>query len=202
MPDQTLSARPLCRSEKAFTDAFIGMLKEMDFDKIRTSEIIRRSGFSRGGFYAQFLDKYDLADKIVEREVQFYVQNAIRCVRAVETGCDDAQLLSILADFMERVYQKRDLYDIILDSRFPGVTLDDFCRRIRDSLDKKVITVVPGMDDNLDFAYHDYADFYGSLVHLKFWRLNGYRISPEDMAKKELASIRKQPYRYRFAEGS
>ena len=61
----------------AFIQAVLSLLEEKPFQKISASEIIIRSGYSRGSFYKYFEDKFDLMRKITAEEAEHYT--AILC---------------------------------------------------------------------------------------------------------------------------
>lgn len=51
---------------------FIELLQTKEINEIRVSDICKRCGLNRSTFYANFIDIYDLADKVrehLEREV-------------------------------------------------------------------------------------------------------------------------------------
>lgn len=201
MLEKSLQLQPLTRSEKSFIFTFMEMLKEMDFEKIHVSDILRRSGFSRGAFYSHFEDKYDLADKIIKREMQIYFRHSVSYVKALETGSEHSELLQIVREFMEHVYDYRNLYDAILDSRFPTITLDEFCSKLITMFNERVATTLTSEAPDCDQSLYDYVEFYSSILHIKYWRTSGYRFSPEDMAEKILSLISKQAYKFRTLEG-
>lgn len=55
--------------------AFLGMLLEKDINKISITDICKETGLNRSTFYANFIDIYDLADKMREKlETDFDAQ--------------------------------------------------------------------------------------------------------------------------------
>ena len=46
--------------------AFVNMLQEKEISRISVTDICKETGLNRSTFYANFLDVYDLADKIRE----------------------------------------------------------------------------------------------------------------------------------------
>ena len=54
-------------SVKKIESAFIECLQSRDLNKISVSDICKMTGLNRSTFYANFLDIYDLADKLMEK---------------------------------------------------------------------------------------------------------------------------------------
>ncbi len=54
-------------TRKKIESIFIELLKEKEISKITVSEIIKKAEINRSTFYANYIDIYDLADKISER---------------------------------------------------------------------------------------------------------------------------------------
>lgn len=51
-------------------NAFISLLEKAPFEKITVKQILEEALISKGTFYAHYLDKYDLAEKIVDTALQ------------------------------------------------------------------------------------------------------------------------------------
>ena len=51
-------------TKKAIMDSFVKMLSQKSFDKITIKDIIEDCGLNRSTFYANYVDLYDLADKV------------------------------------------------------------------------------------------------------------------------------------------
>ena len=60
------------RSVANIKKAFVDLLQEKPFEKIRISEIARKAGIDRQTFYLHFVDKYDLLDKMNKEFLQVY----------------------------------------------------------------------------------------------------------------------------------
>ncbi|MDD9138934.1 TetR/AcrR family transcriptional regulator [Fructobacillus sp. CRL 2054] len=52
------------KADQAIQDSFLELLKKNEFSKISVKKIIDEAGINRSTFYAHYLDKYDLMDKI------------------------------------------------------------------------------------------------------------------------------------------
>ena len=68
MKQDLRSIRSVANIKKAFVD----LLQEKPFEKIKVSEIARKAGIDRQTFYLHFVDKYDLLDKMNKEFLQVY----------------------------------------------------------------------------------------------------------------------------------
>ncbi len=189
-PGDAVWEKPLTRSEKAFAAALAAMLKEMDFGDVRVTDILARSGFSRNAFYARYADKYDLASRMIEHELSHFVQHTVDYVRALEQGGDGSLPLAVQVDHYQHIYDHRDLYDAILDSRLPGLTLDEFCGRLSLLLKERIHPLPPAETRGVDAEMYGYVTIYASFACVKYWRLRGYQLTAEDIARQVEAFLR------------
>lgn len=190
MPEHIPSELPLTASEKAFAAALAALLKEKDFDHIHVTEILQRAGFSRGAFYARFTDKYDLAEQMIERELRHFVLHTLAYVRALEQEGEGSLSLAVQVDHYQHIYDHRDLYEAILDSRLPGLTLDQFCGRLFLLLKERVQPTPPIEARGLDADLYGYVTIYASFACVKYWRLGGWQLSAEHIARQVEAFLR------------
>ena len=196
MADKNSSIRSFTRSEKAFISTFLCFLKDMDFDHIHVTDIINRSGFSRGAFYARFTDKYDLAKKIIDHEMHTYVESAVDYIRMLESDAEYKQLLPAMTRIQRHIYENRDLYDIILDSRYPGMTLDTFINKLMSKVEERISATRVGAINAHNNDLYGYKEFYSIMLYIKYWQSHGYQISPEEMARKILDVHDTRVYRF------
>ncbi len=77
-------------SVAAIERAFIELLQEREFKEITVSDICKRTGLNRSTFYANYVDIYDLADKLREKlEADFAAQFSANAQHAY-AGADGA----------------------------------------------------------------------------------------------------------------
>lgn len=62
--------RRIVKSQNAIKSAFLLMLLEDGFDKITVKSITERADISRKTFYLHYVDKYDLLDSIVNKQLE------------------------------------------------------------------------------------------------------------------------------------
>ncbi|ELC8441148.1 TetR/AcrR family transcriptional regulator C-terminal domain-containing protein [Clostridium perfringens] len=62
--------RRIIKSQKAIQSAFLTMLIKDGFDEITVKKITEQADISRKTFYLHYLDKYDLLDTIVNKQLE------------------------------------------------------------------------------------------------------------------------------------
>lgn len=62
--------RRIIKSQKVIQSTFLTMLIEDGFDKITVKNITEKADISRKTFYLHYVDKYDLLDTIVNRQLE------------------------------------------------------------------------------------------------------------------------------------
>ncbi|MCK8617578.1 TetR/AcrR family transcriptional regulator [Fructobacillus sp. M158] len=56
--------RRFSKADQAIRQSFLALLEKENFDKISVKRIIDQAGINRSTFYAHYLDKFDLMEKI------------------------------------------------------------------------------------------------------------------------------------------
>ncbi len=62
--------RRIVKSQNLIHSAFLKMLLENEFDEITVKEIAEKADISRKTFYLHYVDKYDLLDTIVNKQLE------------------------------------------------------------------------------------------------------------------------------------
>ncbi|THF79530.1 TetR/AcrR family transcriptional regulator C-terminal domain-containing protein [Cohnella fermenti] len=75
--------RRIVKSQNAIKSAFLLMLLEDGFDKITVKSITERADISRKTFYLHYVDKYDLLDSIVNKQLE---ELGVICEQKKEKG--------------------------------------------------------------------------------------------------------------------
>ncbi|EUC80625.1 TetR/AcrR family transcriptional regulator [Streptococcus halitosis] len=71
MKENKTDARVI-KTKQRIEATFLRMLAEMPFEKLTTTLLIKECLISKGTFYAHYLDKYDLAEQLIDRELQLF----------------------------------------------------------------------------------------------------------------------------------
>lgn len=141
--------------------AFINMLLEKEINKISVSDICKKTGLNRSTFYANFLDVYDLADKLRDKLVRDFNEQ----FRESSNQSADAMF--------RHIYENQLFYKIYFklgyDERHQ-VYVYDKTRAAKDF-------------DSRHVNYH--IEFFrnGLNAIIKMWLAGGCKESPEEMAE-------------------
>lgn len=76
------------KTKRNIEAAFLALLKEHSFDKITVQMLLTQAMISKGTFYAHYLDKYDLAEKITAAALQEFQTGIRERMTASLTGAD------------------------------------------------------------------------------------------------------------------
>ena len=154
--------------------AFVGLLQERDINKITVTDICNLTGFNRSTFYANFLDIYDLADKLRKKlEDDFSALFSDYDYFNERTGA-----LKMFTHIKENQIFYKTYFKLCYDSKHLISVYDT--KRAEIEL------------DNVNIRYH--IEFFrnGLNAIIKMWLEGGCVESPEEMAE-----ILKQEYKGR-----
>lgn len=156
--------------------AFVELLQDKEIKAITVSDICKITGLNRSTFYANYLDVYDLADKVKEKLENDFSQTF------AEYAYDTEHSVSGALQMFRHVYENQLFYKTYFKLGYDSehqVTVYD-TRRAEKEFDNKHI------------RYH--IEFFRSGLNtiIKMWLAGGCRETPEEMAE-----ILKQEYRGR-----
>lgn len=163
-------------SQNKIEKAFVELLQSREIKEITVSDIIKMTGLNRSTFYANYLDIYDLADKVrVELENDFS-----RHFVDYDTSKDNSGALRMFTHIKENQLFYKTYFKLCYDDKFL-VSIYDVKRA-----EKEQIT------ENLKYHIEFFRNGLNAII--KMWLSDGCKESPEEMAE-----ILKQEYRGRRA---
>lgn len=178
-----MGKRQINRAEKAIRQSFIQLMTQYPFESITATAIIEAAKYSRRAFYTYYKDKYDLASKIMEDEINNFVGIIMK---ALDTQNGVYYITTELYDpaynLFAHVYDNKDLYGLILKSKMPGFPVDKFCSATYEEFKKKIrIDSLPcGINEDFYFYVHTYI----YIIYIKYWEKNNFEFSPKFMAEQ------------------
>lgn len=96
------------KSQVSIMSAFLKLLEKKSFDEISVSEIIELADISRGTFYANYEDKFDLLDKFT----LYYIEKLfVVCYDVQET--DENYFKVIFYNMFEFLEENHSIYNIL-----------------------------------------------------------------------------------------
>ena len=161
-------------SQEKIEKAFMQLLQTQELKEITVSDICKMTGLNRSTFYANYLDVYDLADKLrVKLEEEFSAQFAPKPEDNLHGGA-----LKMFTHIRDNQIFYKTYFKLGYDEKL-NVMVYDKQRALADF-------------DNRHIKYH--IEFFrnGLNAIIKMWLSGGCRESPEEMAE-----MIKQEYRGR-----
>lgn len=144
--------------------AFIELLQNKELNEIKVSDICKICSLNRSTFYANFVDIYDLADKVME-----HLEDEVNCLYLAETtqGFNSNDYLRLFRHIKDNQIFYRTYFKLGYDNQF---TLQRYDRRLAED-----------HFDNRHIEYH--AEFFrgGLNAIVKMWLANGCKETPEEM---------------------
>lgn len=148
--------------------AFIELIQSKEINEITVTEIVKKAKVNRSTFYVNYVDIYDLADKIREKMylniLDLYKEEAIK---------------------KEHSYNYLKLFEHIKDNQIYYKTLFklnfDFSNYYDSSLEEKDALKYLGTTKNIE--YHKEFFKAGMSAILKMWLNNGCKESPEEIVE-------------------
>lgn len=155
-------------SQQKIESVFIRLLQEKDLNEITVSEIIKEAHLNRSTFYANYVDIYDLANKIKEdmfgNMLELYKEESIR----QEHSYDYSKLFRHMKE--NQLY-----YKTLFKLKF------DFTQYYNNHLEEKEALKYYGTTKHMD--YHVAFFKAGISAVLEKWLENDCQDSPEEMAE-------------------
>ena len=153
---------------KKIEGVFLEFLKTKEISQMKVTEICEKAGINRGTFYANFVDVYDLADKIHEqlkKEVNDLVERDIRMRH------NNAEFIFLFEHIFEHIWENQTLYSFYFKLGYD------------DSDDLKLYDFYE-LKHNIPDAYLNYhISFFKSGFNaiVRKWLESGCKESPEQM---------------------
>lgn len=148
--------------------AFIQLLQTKEINEINVTDLVKKAGINRSTFYVNYIDIYDLADKIKEEMfsnlLELYKEEAIKKKHSYD-------YLKLFIHIKEnQIY-----YQTMLKLNF------DFMNYYDKHLDEESMIKYYGSTKHMD--YH--IEFFKAGMHaiIKKWLLNECKESPEEMVE-------------------
>ena len=159
-------------SQEKIEKAFIELIQTREIQEIAVADIIRMTGLNRSTFYANYLDIYDLADKIRTKLEEDFSS------MFTEASDDNEQNGSL--KMFRHIYENQIFYKTYFKLQY------DECQKI--SIYDRNVAIRDGLEENIE--YHIEFFRHGLNAIIKMWLAGGCRETPEQMV-----DILKREYR-------
>lgn len=143
MENGKIDARVI-KTKKLIEKTFIRLLEDEPFEKITTTKIIKECMISKGTFYSHYMDKYDLAEKIIDKKLKVFeelLQERFRegnrsledIAIVVSRAFDNSKSINVLKNInlpnknpfileLQDIY-KRIYYNYLLENNYKGILI-------------------------------------------------------------------------------
>lgn len=149
-------------SQEKIRSVFFELLGKKELVKIKVSEICLLAGINRSTFYANYLDIYDLADKIC-----IDLQNEVTDIFGLHPDLADSE--SSFLELFHHIKENRQYYSLCFKLGFEG-------RALR--------TNAIDISNSREYAFVDYRLIFfqsGFNAIVKAWLENDCKETPEEM---------------------
>ena len=148
--------------------AFLEFLKNQDISKIKVTAICDRAGINRGTFYANFLDVYDLADKLHTRLIQEVNDLFESDIQLQNTNTD---FIKLFEHMFEHIRKNQELYHLYFKLGYDDI----------DNL--KMYAFYQFAHNFKEQNLHYHVTFFKSGFNaiIKTWLNNGCKETPQEM---------------------
>lgn len=150
-------------SQEKIEKAFIELIQTREIQEIAVADIIRMTGLNRSTFYANYLDIYDLADKIRKKLEEDFSS------MFTEASDDNEQNGSL--KMFRHIYENQIFYKTYFKLQY------DESQKI--SIYDRNVAIRYGLEENIE--YHIEFFRHGLNAIIKMWLAGGCRETPEQM---------------------
>lgn len=81
------------KTRRLIEATFLELLQDIPFEKLTTTRLIEECLISKGTFYAHFLDKYDLAEQLLDRELELFENLLIKRLETKKNTPEEIALI-------------------------------------------------------------------------------------------------------------
>ena len=118
-------------TREAAQDALFQLMKEQDYEEIRITDIIRRSGISRSAFYRNYKTKDDV------------LRDAVGDMNALLMNVFSANVEDNLRQYIKTIRQNREKLELLIHAHREWFLLDEFNKLADYTTGKDFVTVLP-----------------------------------------------------------
>lgn len=171
--------------EEAICDAVLDLLAVKPFDEIKINDILQQAGCCRATMYKHFKNKEEIIRHIVYEEAVAYVEILRKSYLSIqdEPVAKARHAKWPTEQFYEHVYQRQQIYNIIIDDlNFPGMR-SFFCNTIFRLAKQNII--FDEADLGIPEEMVDFWRFAGTMLYLtsvEWWANHNYKYSTSYVA--------------------
>ncbi len=178
----------IVKTHRALYQALVELLKEMEYEEIKVSDLCNKAMVNRSTFYAHFNDKYDLFDSFLKDLKQSLI-NELGENKKIDNIRD--YYLELIKVFINHIDSNKDTYKSIIVNNRNSIILDMLYDTIKTDFKKKnekFSTIV-----NNDTPEDIMLEFYlGGIINLGIYFINSNKYSKEEVIENLMKLLPKE----------
>jgi AcrR family transcriptional regulator len=163
---------------------FLDLLKEMSFEKVTVRLILEKALISKGTFYSHYLDKYDLAEKVVNQYLSQFRSGVAKRLEGILNHESYDVLWSSLHGSMStiiediRVLKKLHIDVIDIETSIKNILKEEYVIYAEaQGILTKNISLQSAIIASLAMEYITYIQEHGEMVEMSEYIQSVYEIS-------------------------
>jgi len=183
--------RRVRRTQKQIREAFLLLIEEKEYDQITVTDIITKADYNRTTFYRHYYDKEDLANKIIDRQIELFTEALLHPYRTSKILNID-EISSDEVIIFDHIIKHKDFYRLWDRLKSIPSFSYKYTNAIKKILNEKIEVIG---SSNGSINRNLYMQFYGyGLSGLIFnWIGSGFEQPPEYMAQQLTKILKSKP---------
>lgn len=170
------------RAYREIVNAFVRLLDQKNYEKISICEIVKESTFSRSSFYTYFATKEDLLRETVQMYSHQYAMLLNETLQS--TFAIEENTLVFTEKVLEYVKENEDFFRLLIDNKFPSVTIDTFCDEVERSFRDQSEFLFCAKPLHFDENFFYFVSTRHFFTYILYWRQKNFEIPPKELAFK------------------
>ncbi|MGY0694108.1 TetR-like C-terminal domain-containing protein [Virgibacillus sp. FSP13] len=176
----------IIRTRQLLRDAFIGLLQEIDIEKISVNSLTERAGINRVTFYLHYRDITDMMEKLADNMIED-ISHVVDQATAIQQPKEKLDWERMMAKFLEQIAKDANFYKTVLSTK--GIPI--FRNHLLQFIEERIISSVErrGSDSRIHKAgiqkdiliWYDSAALIGVIIA---WLRNDMPYTPSYLAKQ------------------
>lgn len=157
------------KSQRKIEKTFVELLQNKDIQEISVSDICKLANLNRSTFYANYLDTYDLADRLKEELYQ----------EVINIYSKERENQQHSYDFLKLFYHIKD--NQLFYKTFFKLNYDNDYKQFEEFINYDIFKQLYNDENELDYHITFFMSGFNSII--KKWLNNGCQESPEQINK-------------------
>lgn len=108
--------RRIRKSQQAIQDAFLELLESLSFEQVSVQQIAQLADVNRSTFYAHYLDKYDLLEKMEDESIAEIASYTTSESKNYEADFSEELIKNVMEKVIKQIDDHMDFYRISIEN--------------------------------------------------------------------------------------